>query len=720
MKGTKADWRVVDSRAVLNASFRSLLHSYTISPLGTPAPPPLLTLLSSPRAKLIDLDYLDEETGRGILHEAVRRNEMPVVEGCVRAGVDVFGRDRRGRGVLDGKVGPGGEGVRGYLRQYANASGGATARVQSVVQGTGLRSAFGTSRMSVSHLGAGVSAYEEAPSMKGYLAKYTNVARGYNPRWFVLSNGVLSYYRTREEEGVASRGSLAMGGATVRFGGEGKSVSLTSSTLSTLSSSSSSMKRGTRFEIWGAGQKWYVKAAHPAESARWVEGLVKSVEWAKKREAGILVGPHSSVGVGVGEKAMFDDDYEGEDRDDEEEEYEDEEEEEEEDETTPPHSTYPLTINALKAQLDLVLPASLPILEDLVKMMEEREGWFRRKLRREQRKNRVWEESLRSVVEEGEGLERELRRGYLRKRRGMPSRWEKEEGEEGREEVEKEREVVKEEKETKGPPPPLVLSPESPKRPLVARQGEEEEEEEEDGDDEFFDAIESGNLPGLVVHESLKSPLVSPSLGGIPTPRGDSFMGRGDGQTPLQTPTGTITRMGGITPLEGGGGKEGPLEGGGGILVPREVYAPYEILRTRLPLEADDRPSTSLWSVLKGSIGKDLTRIRCVPLLERWRDTDDWIVSRCFSMSLLVCFRGWRRIWSLVDVVSSPLFKVNWRLMNAVDVACEEEDAHRRIAFVAAFAMSNYSSTIGRIAKPFNPLLVSLFAFLFIRNLIPL
>ena len=41
-----------------------------------------------------------------------------------------------------------------------------------------------------------------------------------------------------------------------------------------------------------------------------------------------------------------------------------------------------------------------------------------------------------------------------------------------------------------------------------------------------------------------------------------------------------------------------------------------------------------------------------------------------------------------------------------VDVAAREKDPFRRIAFVAAFAMSNYSSTIGRIAKPFNPMLV--------------
>ena len=41
-----------------------------------------------------------------------------------------------------------------------------------------------------------------------------------------------------------------------------------------------------------------------------------------------------------------------------------------------------------------------------------------------------------------------------------------------------------------------------------------------------------------------------------------------------------------------------------------------------------------------------------------------------------------------------------------VDAAAAEPDQYKRIAFVAGFAMSNYSSTIGRIAKPFNPMLV--------------
>ena len=52
-----------------------------------------------------------------------------------------------------------------------------------------------------------------------------------------------------------------------------------------------------------------------------------------------------------------------------------------------------------------------------------------------------------------------------------------------------------------------------------------------------------------------------------------------------------------------------------------------------------------------------------------------------------------------------------------VDIAASERDPLRRIAFVAAFAMSNYSSTIGRIAKPFNPMLVRPLVCFNIQNL---
>lgn len=33
------------------------------------------------------------------------------------------------------------------------------------------------------------------PDMQGWLLKWTNYVKGYQRRWFVLSNGLLSYYR---------------------------------------------------------------------------------------------------------------------------------------------------------------------------------------------------------------------------------------------------------------------------------------------------------------------------------------------------------------------------------------------------------------------------------------------------------------------------------------------------------------------------------------------
>lgn len=99
--------------------------------------------------------------------------------------------------------------------------------------------------------------------------------------------------------------------------------------------------------------------------------------------------------------------------------------------------------------------------------------------------------------------------------------------------------------------------------------------------------------------------------------------------------------------------------------------------------------------------------------------------SRSSSTNQPVCCRGWwvfiavipttfAEIYQAEDMEFSECRKWFWldilgQLLTcplSVDAAVAEPDPHKRIAFVAAFAMSNYSSTIGRIAKPFNPMLV--------------
>ena len=106
-----------DSRSLLNASYRSLLRTYILSRPNDPLSQNLITLLSSPRARLIDLSYLDDASGTTLLHEATRRKDFRLVESAVRAGADVFIRDRKGRPVQE--VAGKDDKMRVFLRQCA-------------------------------------------------------------------------------------------------------------------------------------------------------------------------------------------------------------------------------------------------------------------------------------------------------------------------------------------------------------------------------------------------------------------------------------------------------------------------------------------------------------------------------------------------------------------------------------------------------------------------
>lgn len=107
---------VADSRSFLTASYRSLLRSYILSPPSDPPSSELLALLSSPRIKHVDLSYLDEDSGSSLLHEAARRKDLRLIELAVRAGADVFVRDRRGKMASEGASGKD-EKVKVFLRQ---------------------------------------------------------------------------------------------------------------------------------------------------------------------------------------------------------------------------------------------------------------------------------------------------------------------------------------------------------------------------------------------------------------------------------------------------------------------------------------------------------------------------------------------------------------------------------------------------------------------------
>ncbi|KAF8519178.1 Oxysterol-binding protein-domain-containing protein [Gautieria morchelliformis] len=668
---------IQDSQSLFRASFISLLRTYILSPRTAPPPPSLLTHLASPRASLLDLSYVDDASGTTLLHEAARRKDLRLVELAVRAGADVFVRDRRGRPVADaaGKD----DRVKVFLRQFTNQD---KTLMETPLSG-------------------------EPPVLKGYLNKYANLARGFNTRWFVLKDGVLSYYRHQDDENLACRGSISMKSVVLKTSSAGEKLRFEVQ-------STPHHRPGAHHHLGpqppsNSGiQKWYMKANHPAEAARWTHAIKKSIEWYRTRAGGELdvYQDHVNSGGSVSDVSSFRtrsksthrarrgsmaSSGENDTSDPAETGVSSRERTDPEDTRSlapsstsgsarsPPHTdTIDLQGNTAMAQLELTsrlltavtsptsdsqrsndvekaLNESLPQLQELVseyiRMAKEREEWYKEKLEKERDRTSIWEESLSVVVREGEALERELRkRGRAKpKRRSMLNI------------SDSGTQTIRQRPTRDLPPLPIVSTPEvstptaswphelvdqqprAPDRPRLDAttffpvsddaqppRSPDTDEVDTDEEDEFFDAIEFNHLPNLTVSEPLKSPVSPVSLRALPE-------------------------------------KSNPFQG-------------YACLRDRLPIESDDRPSTSLWQVLKGSIGKDLTKISFPvyfnePTSMLQRMAEDMEFSEC------------------------------------LDAAVAERDPHRRIAYVAAFAMSNYSSTIGRIAKPFNPMLGETFEY---------
>ena len=456
-------------------------------------------------------------------------------------------------------------------------------------------------------------------------------------------------YRHQEDEHVASRGSISMKTANLRLPTGAEKL---------------------RFEVHSTPsrghtsvQKWYMKANHPVEASRWTQAISRAIEHAKHQhrpnegdsspisrhsgrgsisstlslphprkkdrdaesvsssavptdDEGEIHGLPSSLDMGNDDRQDASSGNDSTDRN--------------LDAEHPPHeSFFELQGNSTAAQLELTtqlladlsspsisatratelnsaLKESLGtvqgMLNDYLYMVKERDDWWRDRFVREQERQMVWEQSLQSVVEEGEALERELRRHSRRHSRVDP-------GGEGMGTVkvrpsalpmptiEGEPEV-RESTPTATPNTAVPItsansrptsSPDTakvstsygaiasrafPSTPPVARRismrrpssvsatGVTQFSDEGDGidtdeEDEFFDAIESNALPNLVVHEA---------LAGNPEPMLAEDIDKGQ-------------------------------------------YEGYRVLRKELDLEDDNRPPTSLWSVLKHSIGKDLTKI---------------------------------------------------------------------------------------------------------------
>ncbi|XP_072272085.1 oxysterol-binding protein 2-like isoform X1 [Pyxicephalus adspersus] len=84
---------------------------------------------------------------------------------------------------------------------------------------------------------------------KGWLFKWTNYLKGYQRRWFVLSNGLLSYYRTQAEMAHTCRGT----------------INLSTAHIDTEDSCNIVLSNG--------GRTYHLKASCEVERQRWVTAL---------------------------------------------------------------------------------------------------------------------------------------------------------------------------------------------------------------------------------------------------------------------------------------------------------------------------------------------------------------------------------------------------------------------------------------------------------------
>uniref|UniRef100_A0A8C4QIP4 Oxysterol-binding protein n=1 Tax=Eptatretus burgeri TaxID=7764 RepID=A0A8C4QIP4_EPTBU len=87
-------------------------------------------------------------------------------------------------------------------------------------------------------------------TFKGWLFKWTNYIKGYQKRWFVLSNGLLSYYRTHAEMSHTCRGTISLAGAYI------------------------DTEDSCNFVVSNGGtQVYHLKASSEVERQRWVTAL---------------------------------------------------------------------------------------------------------------------------------------------------------------------------------------------------------------------------------------------------------------------------------------------------------------------------------------------------------------------------------------------------------------------------------------------------------------
>lgn len=157
-------------------------------------------LITEPRVEgSLDVNALElatepqtTQTGGTLLHEAARKRDTKLIQLLLMHGADPFRRDRKGKLPQDVTKD---DRTRGILKKSP-----AAAMAQRGVQEKAILGNNAPGRASGQLNGADSTATtKDGREMKGYLKKWTNYTSGYKLRWFVLEDGVLSYYKHQGE-----------------------------------------------------------------------------------------------------------------------------------------------------------------------------------------------------------------------------------------------------------------------------------------------------------------------------------------------------------------------------------------------------------------------------------------------------------------------------------------------------------------------------------------
>ncbi len=131
------------------------------------------------------------QSGGTLLHEAARKRDTVLIQLLLLHGADPFRRDRKGKLPQDVTKD---DKTRVILKKSPAAAAAQRGIQEKAVLGSGGQS----------QTADGAPGGKDSREMKGYLKKWTNYTSGYKLRWFVLEDGVMSYYK---HQGILSSGT---------------------------------------------------------------------------------------------------------------------------------------------------------------------------------------------------------------------------------------------------------------------------------------------------------------------------------------------------------------------------------------------------------------------------------------------------------------------------------------------------------------------------------